>query len=222
MILEKLQSANSVILDSVNATSNKHAAETFNSQLGQLSILTSQLEQLLSLMEAMYEKGITQRIMTAELKESLQNAVDSCGEKVNDHSLDLSTVTALKNAIELCRSAVSAMWYQAADKQCTPIIESLNSLKGLLTNIDEAETLIESLQESKESVPASLNALDIYKANIKKGKKIIKGMHFDSDSEVKDFIEKVQIQKATVDNLTPHILEWLKNNQLTNKIKLRF
>ena len=145
MILEKLQQANSVLLDSVIATSNKHAAETFSSQLGLLSNSTTQLEQLLNLMEAMQEKGITPRVVTAEIKEALQNAVDSCGEKVNDHSLDAGTVTALKNAVDLCKGAVAAVWKGTADKQCTPIIESLTSLKGLVANKDAAEKLIEAL-----------------------------------------------------------------------------
>lgn len=222
MILESLQKANSTLLDSVNATSNKHAAETFSSQLGLLSNSTSQLEQLLNLMKAMQEKGITPRIVTAKIKGTLQNAVDSCGEKVNDHSLDAGTVTALKNAVELCKGAVAAVWKETADRQCTPIIESLISLKGLVANKIEAEKLIEDLQKSKENTPTSANGLDTYLSNIGKGKKIIEDMHFDSDPEVKAFIGKVQAQKATVGILTPHILDWLKENNLIDKIKLRF
>lgn len=222
MILERLQSANSVLLDSVNATSNKHAAEAFSLQLGLLSNSTTQLEHLLNLMEAMQTKGITLRIMTAEIKESLQNAVDVSGERVYDHTLDAGTVTALKNAVDLCRNAVSTAWKQAADKECTPIIKSLTSLKELLANKGEAEALIGALQTAKANTPSSIGLLDSYLINIEKGKELIKGMHFDSDPEVKGFIGKVQSQGATVDDLTSHILEWLKDNHLTDKIKLRF
>ena len=222
MILEKLQKVNSTLLDSVNATSNKHAAETFSIQLGMLNNSTTQLEQLLNLMEAMYEKGITSRIVTAEIKQALQSAVDSCGEKVNDHSLDSGTVTALKHAVDLCKGAVASIWKEVADKQCTPIIESLSSLKGLLANKTAAETLIDSLHKSKDNTPTSVSSLDTYLSNIEKGKKIIEEMHFDSDPEVKAFSGKVQAQRATVSSLTPHILEWLKDNNLTDKIRLRF
>lgn len=51
MILESLQSANSTILDSVQATSNKQAAKAFKNQVIALSQCTSQLEQLLSLIK---------------------------------------------------------------------------------------------------------------------------------------------------------------------------
>ena len=113
MILEKMRSVNSILLDSVNATGNKHAVETFRNQLGLLNTSTTQLEQLLNLMEAMQDKAITPKIMTAEIKTSLQNAVDSCGEKVYDHSLDASTVQALKNVVDLYRNAIFSVWKQS-------------------------------------------------------------------------------------------------------------
>lgn len=93
MILESLQSANSTILDSVQATSNKQAAKAFKNQVIALSQCTSQLEQLLSLIKAMQEKKISSKVFTVEIKDSLQDAVDTCGQKTNDHTLDVSAVT---------------------------------------------------------------------------------------------------------------------------------
>lgn len=222
MIVNKLQSANSVILDSVNAANNKHAAESFKNQLIVLSTLTTQLEQLLNLIEAMQEKGITQTILTEEIKESLLDAVNSCGEKTYDHSLEAGTVSALKNAIDLCRNSLNVVWKESSSKECTPIIESLTSLRGLLGNAKEADNIIEYLNKVQASTPASSGTLDKYLANIEKGKKIIEELHIDSDPEVVSFIKKVRTQKATINHLTPHILEWLKDNNLADKIKLRF
>lgn len=96
MILESLQSANSTILDSVQAMSNKQAAKAFKDQVIALSQCTSQLEKLLNLIKAMQEKKISSKVFTIEIKDSLQDAVDTCGQKTNDHTLDVSAVTALK------------------------------------------------------------------------------------------------------------------------------
>ena len=222
MILQKLQSANSVILDSVNATNNRQAAESFQKQLASLSVSTTQLEQLLDLVMAMQAKGIVTHIISAEIKESLQNAVDSCGEKTYDHSLDASTVSALKNAVELCKNSINALWKESADKTCTPLIESMTSLRGLFGDTKEVDYLLDYLKKVKSNTPSSVRTLDTYLINIDKAKKIVEDLRFDSDTEVKIFIEKVRAQKATVAHLTPHILEWLNQNHLTNKIKLRF
>lgn len=222
MLIEKLKTVNSVIIESVNATNNKYAAQTFMSQIANLNPLANKLEQLINMIEAMQKKNITPQIMTIEIKESLQNAVDICGEKTYEHTLDANTVIALRNAVELCRNALNAVWKESADKKCTPIIEALMSLKGLLENTTEADALISYLTKAKNTPPSLIEDLDTYINNIEKGQKIIDSLHFDSDPEIKDFIEKVRTQKATIDNLSPHILEWLKTNHLTDKIKLRF
>lgn len=220
MILESLQSANSTILDSVQATSNKQAAKAFKDQVIALSQCTSQLEKLLNLIKAMQEKKISSKVFTVEIKDSLQDAVDTCGQKTNDHTLDVSAVTALKNAIELCRKNVDSTWKEAANDLSNGVENSLTSLKGLLQNKQEAEALLEALQKAKVSIPGSSKAIDAFLENVKRGKGLIDGLHLDEEAE--KFIVKVRTQQATVADLSPHIMDWLKENHLTGQIKVRF
>lgn len=222
MILDTLKSANSVILDSVNAANDKQAVEKYKNQLGLLSILTSQLNQYLKLICSLSEKDIVKCFVSAEVKDSLIQAVDNCGEKTDKHSLDEGAVTALKNAITSLRSELDNAWKTMAEGTCTPIIESITSLRGLLGNKKEADEIIEYLTKVKTITPVSTAELDKFLKNIKKGKQMVDDLHFESDPEVKTFIGKVGKQNATVRDLSPHILEWLNNNQLTDKIKLRF
>lgn len=220
MILESLQSANSTILDSVQATNNKQAAKAFKDQVIALSQCTSQLEQLLNLIKAMQEKKISSKVFTVEIKDSLQNAVDTCGQKTSDHTLDVSAVTALKNSIELCRKNVDITWKEAANDLSNGVENSLSSLKGLMQNKQEAEDLLEALEKAKVSIPGSVKAIDAFLDNVKKGKGMIDGLHLDEEAE--KFIVKVRSQQATVADLTPHIMGWLKENNLTGQIKVRF
>lgn len=222
MILKTLQSANSVIINSVNNTINKQAAENFKSQVMSLNGHITQLEQLLNLIQAFEEKGFGEKIISKDIKDSLLRAVDSCGEKVYDHSLDVNTVTAFKNAIQLCRNALGNAWKGIADEQCGSVIESLASLKGLLSNKKEVDELLAYLTNAKLNMPTSARALDVFSANVEKGKKIVDGLDFTSNPQIKIFIEKVRWQKATVGDLTPPVLEWLNKNHLTDKIMLRF
>lgn len=222
MILDALKNTNSVIVDSVNAANNKREAQNFKKQLESLSIFTKQLEQLLNLMQLIREKEIATGIITSELKVTLQEAVDSCGEKTKSRSLDSGTVLALKNAVDLCRNALDSAWKDEAEKRCTPVIDSLSSLRGLLDDKKEADDLLNYLGKVKLQVPQSVKALDAFLDNVDRGKKIIEGLHFTSDAEVKAFIEKVRTQRATVKDLSQHIIDWLSDNHLNDKIKLRF
>ena len=129
-------------------------------------------------------------------------------------------MTALKNAIELCRKNVDITWKEAANDLSNGVENSLASLKGLLQNKQEAEDLLETLQKAKVSIPGSSKAIDTFLENVKRGKGLIDGLHLDEEAE--KFIVKVRTQQATVADLSPHIMDWLKENHLTGQIKVRF
>lgn len=222
MILQTLQSTNSVIIDSVISTNNKNAVKNFKDQILSLNIPITQLEQLLNLIQVLEEKEIAKRIISKETRDLLQAAVDSCGEKINDHSLDANTVAALKNAVELCKSSLASAWREIANEKCGSVIESLATLRGLLNNKKEVDELLAYLTKAKENMPASSKALNEFTTNVEKGKKIVDELDFTSNPQIKIFIDKVRKQKATVGDLTPAVLEWLNKNHLTGKIQLKF
>lgn len=220
MILDTLKATNSVMLDSIQVTNNKQAAKTFKEQVIALGACTPTLEQLLNVIIALKDKQIAPGILTAELKDTLQTTVDNCGEKTNDHTLDATTVQALKNAIDLCKTATEGAWKDAADKQCSTVMDSLTSLKSLLPDKKEVDDLLEALGNVKIKIPTSAKSIDEFLGKVARGKEIVDGLHL--DDEVEKFINKVKLQKATVNDLTPHILAWLKANDLMNTMKVRF
>lgn len=220
MILESLRSANSTILDSVQVTNNKQAAKIFKDQVIALSQCTSQLEQMLNLIKAMQSKMISSKVFTLEIKDSLQNAVDTCGQKTSDHTLDVSAVTALRSSIELCRKNIEISWKEAASDLSNGVENTLTTLKGLLSNKQEAEVILDALGKAKVTLPGSSKAIDTFLDNVKRGKDLVDGLHLDEEAE--KFIVKVRMQQATVADLTPHIMDWLKENHLTGQIKVRF
>ena len=93
-------------------------------------------------------------------------------------------------------------------------------MKGLLQNKQEAEDLLEVLKKAKVSIPGSSKAIDAFLENVKRGKYLIDGLHLDEEAE--KFIVKVRTQQATVADLTPHVLKWIKDNNLMNTMKVRF
>lgn len=220
MILESLQSANSVLLDSVQVKNNKQAAKNFKDQIILLNALTTQLEPLLNLIAAMKEKNIAGTIISAETKETLQTAVDTCGEKTDDHTLDASSVQALKSAIELCRSSAESVWKSSAEGMCKEVVDSLSSLKSLLSDKKEAEEILEALNNAKLTMPSSAKGIDEFLQKTARGKEITDNLHVGPEAE--KFITKVKTQKATVKDLTPEIMNWIKENNLLDIIKIRF
>ena len=220
MIIESLQLANNTMLASVQATNNKQAAKNFKEQVIALSQYTAQLEPLLNIIKAMRSKGIGDKAFTGEIKIFLQNAVDTCGQKTDDHTLDASTVAALKSSVELCRNNAENAWKEVAEQMAGGVENSLSSLKSLLSDKKEAEDLLDALGKAKVSIPNSSKAIDAFMDNVTKGKALVDGLHLDEETE--KFIVKVRAQQATVRDLTPHIMDWMRQNNLMEQIKVRF
>lgn len=79
---------------------------------------------------------------------------------------------------------------------------------------------MDALGKAKLKMPTSSKGIDDFLEKVSRGKDIVDNLHL--DEEVEKFINKVKMQKATVSDLTPHILEWLKDNNLMNTMKVRF
>lgn len=220
MIADALRQANSTIKDSVQHRNNKQAAKNFKNQIVELSKYTAQLEPLLNIIVAMQEKNITNKAFTSEIKNALQKAVDNCGEKTNDHTLDVGTVDALKNAIGLCKKTAETAWKEAAEQMAGEVERSLSSLKSLLSDKNEADELLSALRSAKVTIPGSPKVIDSFNENVRRGKNLVDGLHLDKEAEI--FVNKVKSQHATVADLTPHIMDWLRDNNLTRQIKVKF
>ena len=222
MILQELKEANCALIDSLNAARNKQAVENLKQQLGSLNGITLQLEQLLAIIELLGNKGFVKGTVTEAAKETLQQAVDNCGMEVNNQTLETGTVAALKTAVDLCRTQTENKWKLIAEERSKSTIDTLNSLKMLLTDKQTAEGILDYLNSAITILPSSEKALDAFSEKLANGKKIIDDLHFTSDKEIGGFVDKVRKGKATIGDVTPNILDWLKENQLTDKIRLSF
>ena len=83
----------------------------------------------------------------------------------------------------------------------------------------KARELADSIAKAADGDP-SMKAIDGLIANVQEAKKITDA--FALNLEIEAFLKKVSSQQATVFDLTPNILAWLKEKNLTNKLKLRF
>lgn len=220
MILETLQLASTTMNDSVRATDDKHAIKNFKNQIIAMNPYVNQLETLLNLINTLKEKEILNKIVSADVKIALQEAVNSCGEKTYNHTLDAGTVHALRNAVELCKAATDSGWRCEAEKLSDNVIASLRSLRGLMSDKNEVDCILDALNKARVCMPVSAKGIDSFLENIAKGRKLVDSLNL--NPTVEKFIEKIRNQKATVRDLTPQVLEWLEKNNLLDIIKIRF
>ena len=84
------------------------------------------------------------------------------------------------------------------------------------------DDILEYLNKVVVTMPISEKGLDTFSTRLNNGKKIIDDLHFTSDKEIRAFVDKVRGRKATIGDVTSKVLDWLKENHLTDKIRLSF
>ena len=141
MIVSTLKQASSTMMASVRNSENKHAAEYFEKQVNSLNQKTSELEPLLNIIKAMQAEGLANGAFTSSTKDTLNKAVEACRQKINDHSLDEGTVSALENSIKLCRTNAQNAWKAAAKLLAEDVEKSLSSLSSILPDKERALAL---------------------------------------------------------------------------------
>jgi hypothetical protein len=90
---------------------------------------------------------------------------------------------------------------------------------GLSSNPQRARELADNITKSASSDPTtkSINSLV---SDVVEARKIVEA--FSLNPEIELFLKKVSAQQATVVDLTPNVLAWLKEKNLTSKLRVRF
>lgn len=224
MMINTLRSASRAMERSALAADSQQRSESLNKQITELSEHTRQLEELLDRIGALQKAAADEPILSAEILENLRTAVDECSGQLSQSmpSLEAGAVRALKAETDITRNAAGTFWKNFADRECTPVTDNLRSLGGLLEHPSEAADLANRLSSAGGGLPTTVKKLNSLLEDLRKGRQMLDQLQFESDAEVKAFVDQVRQQKATVRDLTPHILEWLQEHHLTNKIRLRF
>ena len=66
--------------------------------------------------------------------------------------------------------------------------------------------------------PLTYETVDSYKNAQKQAVNLLKEIKF--DDEIKDFLVKVNERRATLNDITPSVMEWIKSENIANKISL--
>lgn len=221
MIADSINQAEDTMMSWVFFENKKIDMERYKGQIGQLSLQTNKLEQLLNIVDSIKEEQIATITFSSEMRDSLQDAVNSCGERIRDRKLDVDTVSALKIAIETCRVFVENTWKTEAMLPFLELQNSLKSLKSLLQNDEEVNRVIASIEKFRYSLPQSDKAIKSFKEDTAKAQQLVDNLHL--IPKVEEFIGKIRMQTATVADLCDEtILKWIRDNHLENQLKIRF
>lgn len=222
MLITSLQTVNKTIEKSIRAEKNKLNIEGFNSYLKNINQQLESLNLCMNLDIALKEKNLCSDPTPSNINEKLKETMSICYEQVKNKNLNVSVITELQSTIGSWQQVIKDKWHFVSDTKSKPLIKSLISLKDLLDIPDKVDEITTYLKQAEQNMPKTDKALETYIHYVVMGNAIIDGMNIKTDKDIKMFIEKIRNQTATINDLTPSILDWLQKQNLKGKIKLRF
>lgn len=220
LLTETIKNSTSAIKKRRAVIESKLHAETYAKALKQLSQATESIKGALDCAAVMKESGIVSTpLMDEGIRDELLTCLNDCGNGVSEMNLTLDAVKLLKSKGDAFLSQVKIVWRDAAKKYSDGSKGYLSMIGGLCSDPKRARELAESITKTVAGDP-SIKAAKSLVDDVSEAKKMAD--EFSLNPEIEAFLKKVSSLQATVLDLTPGILSWLQEKNLTSKLKIRF
>lgn len=111
-------------------------------------------------------------------------------------------------------------WKEYYLRTTGPLRNTVNSLINISSDLTKINIVTNALNPNKLYWPVDERVESIINNNMIDGKNIINSLGV--NKEIEEFLKKISENKATIFDLKPEILDWIKSKSLENKIALTF
>ena len=220
LLTETIKNSTSVIKKRRATIESKQHADTYAKALVQLTQTVENIKGILNCAIAMKGSGIISTpIMDEATRSDLLACINDCGNGISEMKLTLEAVRLLKSKGDAVSTQVKIVWRDASLKYSEGSKGYLSMIGSLSNDPKRAKDLTDNIAKTVAGDP-SIKAVKSLVSDVAEAKQITD--EFSLNPEIEDFLKKVSVQQATVFDLTPSILAWLKEKNLTNKLKIRF
>lgn len=220
LLTETIKNSTSAIQKRRIVQERKKSAEDYAKALARLAQVSDALKVTLDCATEMKTNDIVEQpLMMQQTRDELIECANNCGKGVFDGTLTLDMVTVLKAKSDAVAVQINIVWKDAAAKYSEGTKGYLSMIGGLSDDPKHAKELADNITKTVDGA-LSISAIKKLVADVAEAQKITEA--FSLNPEVEVFLKKVSSQQATVVDLTPNILTWLKEKKLTSKLKIRF
>ena len=220
LLIETIKNSTSAIKKRRATIESKQHAETYAKALTQLAQTTENLKETIDCATIMKDSGIVDTpLMDETTRSDLLTCINDCGNGVSEMKLSMEAVRLLKSKGDAVATQIKIIWRDASVKYSDGAKGYLSMIGGLSNDPKRAKELADNITKTVSGDP-SIKAVKSLVADVAEAKKITEG--FSLNPEIEDFLKKVSSQQATVLDLNSNILTWLKDKNLTSKLRIRF
>ena len=220
LLTETIKNSTSAIKKRRMAIESKQHAETYGKALAQLAQATEGIKGTLDCAVAMTDSGIVNTPLIDEnTRDDLIACINDCGNGVSEMKLTMEAVRLLKTKGDIVAGQIKIVWKDAAGKYAEGSSGYLSMIGGLSADPKRAKELADNINKAVAADP-TIKGINGLVSDVVEAKKITEA--FSLNPEIEAFLKKVSAQQATAFDLSPNVLRWLQEKNLTSKLKIRF
>lgn len=220
MLTEIINNSTSAIQRRRIAQDRKQSAEAYTNALSKLNTTSNNLKATLECASTLEKEGIIQHsLMKSQTRDELLESINSCGQGLYDGSLTSEIVALLKTRSEAFWGQLQAAWKTEAAKYSDGVKGYLGLIGGLSEDPQKAKRLEGNIASIVQN-NVSINAISQLVENVAQAKIIVESFALNPTIEI--FLKKVSTHQATIADLDQNVMQWLKDKNLINKLKINF
>ncbi len=220
MLIDTIASCTAAIEHKAEVKQNRQADEAFLFAIGKLNQVNSALKETLLCMAELHRRNISPKpILKSGTREELLRCTNACGRALYKGELDSAAVDAFAAHLKTAQAELAAAWKRDAPAYAGGPNGYLTMISGLTDDPRAARALSAAIRTTAGS-PVSQKGILALSEQVEKANRMISS--FSLKPDVESFLKKVAAGRATVLDLTPDILEWLREQRLLGKLRLDF
>lgn len=200
-------------LETASADTKRQATADYN-----FKMLVSSLKKMVDEVQMAVNKSDfkpTLNIITA-----LEGFVNSCNKIITVGAANDSTTSFINKESKMLYSDIAQEWIEYYSNSTKKILSLLETIKGIVPE-KRAQYAINKIRKASIWNTDSVNFIYL-KDGLNEANQIIEDLSLGENNNIEMFIRLVGDGKATVQNLTQEIMEWIEKEQLAGKLSIQF
>lgn len=161
-------------------------------------------------------------VISQETRDRVIGLLKSSSDAVSRGLIQESTANYLQKEVFAIKKAILQEWSDYYHRVADQKINMLQTIKGIAPEREKVDYASNKIKQGA-SWDFKQDNLDKMEKGLQEADEIINSLGFGEDgAEILAFLKKVASGKASVHDLTPDILNWLMENNMTSKLAISF
>lgn len=151
---------------------------------------------------------------------SLKRKLKKLNENLKCEYIDMSLIDAITKETNELEQSLKEKWNLYIVSETNGLINTLKTIRSIVNDKPKVDIVVHSIMKDRVAWPVDNDKLNNINNKKKEAQKLISDLGLNKN--ISDFIEKIALNQATILDLTPETLDWVRDKGFENNIALKF